>query len=175
MRRYSGKRVFGITGYSGSGKTTLIEGIVPRIIARGYSVSLIKHAHAGFDIDRPGKDSYRHREAGCREVLLASESRWVLMHERRAPGELDIDAHIARLSPCDLILVEGYKETQIPMLEVHRPAHGKPPLFPYYSSIVAIACDAPVDTALMRIDLNDHEAVTNFVLRAVQLEQALAA
>ena len=111
-------KVFGFAGWSGSGKTTLIEQVIPAITARGLRVSVIKHAHHGFDIDKPGKDSWRHREAGASEILLVSDQRWVLMHELRGAPEPDLDAQLAHLSPCDLVLVEGFKAVQIPKLEV---------------------------------------------------------
>ncbi len=134
-------KMFGFAGYSGSGKTTLIEKLIPRFVTDGLLVSLIKHAHHGFDIDRPGKDSYRHREAGCTEVLLTSDQRWVLMHELRGRAEPALADQLTILSPCDLVLVEGYKATPIPKLEVYRPANGQPPLYPGNPNIVAVASD----------------------------------
>jgi molybdopterin-guanine dinucleotide biosynthesis protein B len=156
-------RVFGFAGYSGSGKTTLIERLIPRFVARGLRVSLIKHAHHAFDIDRPGKDSYRHREAGASEVLITSAHRWVLMHELRGESEPDLHEQLARMTPCDLVLVEGYKFSDIPKLEVHRPSIGKPLLHPNDPNIVAIAADAPLATALPVLDLNDYDAIVAFV------------
>src|SRR5438045_5200062 len=114
-------RIFGLAGWSGSGKTTLLAALIPELVARGVSVSLIKHAHHDFDIDRPGKDSHRHREAGCQEVLITSALRWALMHELRGAAELSIDAALTRLSPCDLVLIEGFKSAPIPKIEVYRP------------------------------------------------------
>jgi molybdopterin-guanine dinucleotide biosynthesis protein B len=136
-------RIFGFAGWSGSGKTTLIEQVIPRLVARGLAVSLIKHAHHRFDVDHPGKDSYRHRHAGCREVLITSRERWALMHELRGGPELTLDETIARLSWCDLVLVEGYKTAPIPKLEIWREAARKPLLFPRDPDILAIATDAP--------------------------------
>ena len=136
-------RIFGFAGWSGSGKTTLIEALIPRLTGRGLRVSLVKHAHHDFDIDVPGKDSYRHREAGCTEVLVSSDRRWVVMHELRGAAELTLEQALARLSPCDLVLVEGYKRASIPKLEVHRAGVGKPLLHPEDSHIVAIATDLP--------------------------------
>jgi molybdopterin-guanine dinucleotide biosynthesis protein B len=156
-------QVFGFAGYSGSGKTTLIEQLIPRFVLRGLRVSLIKHAHHSFDIDKPGKDSYRHREAGAAEVLITSDQRWVLMHELRGDAEPTLLHQLDRLSPCDLVLVEGYKHAAIPKLEVHRPAVGKPLLHPTDPNIVAIAADAPVATRLPVLDLNDPEAIAAFV------------
>lgn len=157
-------KVFGFAGYSGSGKTTLIEQLIPRFVLRGLRVSLIKHAHHLFDIDKPGKDSYRHREAGSSEVLITSDQRWVLMHELRGEREPSLHEQLERFSPCDLILVEGYKHAAIPKLEVHRPALGKAPLYPGDPDIIAVACDAPVATTLPRLDLNDPDAIAEFIL-----------
>jgi molybdopterin-guanine dinucleotide biosynthesis protein B len=136
-------RAFGFAGWSGSGKTTLIEALIPRLTGRGLRVSLVKHAHHDFDIDVPGKDSYRHREAGCTEVLVSSDRRWVVMHELRGAPELTLDEALARVSPCDLVLVEGYKRAPIPKLEVYREQVGKPLLHPADPYIVALATDTP--------------------------------
>lgn len=164
-------KVFGFAGYSGSGKTTLIEQLIPRLIARGLRVSLIKHAHHGFDIDQPGKDSYRHREAGCTEVLLTSDKRWVLMHELRGEREPTLEEQIKLLSPCDLALVEGYKTNDlIPKLEVYRPSVGKPPIHPEHPNIVAVASDAPVETALPLLDINDPDAIVQFIVNHLRLK-----
>ena len=135
-------RIFGFAGWSGSGKTTLIEQVIPRIVAQGLSVSLIKHAHHRFDIDHPGKDSFRHRQAGCGEVLITSGVRWALMHELRGAPELSLQT-LARMSPCDLVLVEGYKAAPIPKLEIWRAAAGKALLYPPDPHILAIATDTP--------------------------------
>ncbi|WIM06039.1 MAG: molybdopterin-guanine dinucleotide biosynthesis protein B [Candidatus Nitricoxidivorans perseverans] len=163
-------KVFGFAGYSGSGKTTLIEALIPRLTARGLSVSLIKHTHHNFDVDKPGKDSHRHREAGCTEVLLTCENRWALMHELRGRPEPGIEEQLKILSPCDLVLVEGFKATPIPKLEVHRPAHGKPPIWPENPDIVAVATDdAALDCPLPLLDLNDRDAIATFVLNHVDL------
>jgi molybdopterin-guanine dinucleotide biosynthesis protein B len=163
-------KVFGFAGWSGSGKTTLIEQLIPRFVARGLRVSLIKHAHHAFDIDKPGKDSYRHREAGAGEVLITSAQRWVLMHELRDEAEPDMAAQLERLSPCDLVLVEGYKHSAIPKLEVYRPSVGKPPLHPQDPHIVAVAADAPVRTSLPVLDLGDYDAIAAFVAGHVGLD-----
>lgn len=157
-------RVFGFAGWSGSGKTTLIEQLIPRFVAHGLRVSLIKHAHHGFDIDKPGKDSYRHREAGATEVLITSAQRWVLMHELRDAPEPTLAEQLDRMSACDLVLVEGFKRADIPKLEVHRPAVGKPLLHPDDPNIVAVASDAPVRTSLPVLDLNDYDAIASFVV-----------
>ena len=164
-------KVFGIAGYSGSGKTTLLEKLIPRLTARGLKVAVIKHAHHGFDIDRPGKDSYRHREAGAGEVLLACDDRWALMHERRDEGEVRLEELLGRLSPCDIVLIEGFKQEPVPKLEVYRPENGKPPLFPERSDIVAVATDADIATTLPRLPLNDIDAIADFVMKTLQLQE----
>jgi molybdopterin-guanine dinucleotide biosynthesis protein B len=163
-------KVFGFTGYSGSGKTTLIERLIPHFIAMGFSVSLIKHTHGGFDIDRPGKDSWRFRAAGAAEVMLVTDERWVLMHESHGAGEPSLDAQLARLSPCDLVLVEGYKTTHIAKIEVHRPDTGKALIWPQPLNIVALATDvvsqmASHVTPLPVFALNDIEAIAAFILQ----------
>ena len=164
-------KAFGIAGWSGSGKTTLLEKLIPQLTARGLTVSVIKHAHHGFNIDRPGKDSYRHREAGAREVLLACGERWALMHERRAEAEPTLTELLARLAPCDLVLIEGFKQEPVPKLEVWRAANGKPPLFAERSDIVAVATDAAeLDTALPRLPLDDAAAIADFVIDHLQLQ-----
>lgn len=162
-------KVFGLAGYSGSGKTTLLEELIPRLTAAGLKVSLIKHAHHRFDIDHPGKDSYRLREAGCSEVLLISDQRWVLMHELRGAPEPNLDEQIARFSDCDLVLVEGFKQTPIPKLEVHRPSVGKPLIAGSgVETIVAVATDEPAAldglTGLPLLPLNDRDAIADFIL-----------
>ena len=164
-------KVFGIAGYSGSGKTTLLEKLIPQFTARGLRVSVIKHAHHGFDIDRPGKDSYRHREAGASEVLLSCNDRWALMHERRDESDVTLDELLARLAPCDLVLIEGFKQEPIPKLEVYRPENGKPPLFPERSDIVAVATDAEIATSLPRLALDDVAAIAGFVMTTLQLQE----
>ena len=164
-------KVFGIAGYSGSGKTTLLEELIPQFTARGLTVSVIKHAHHGFDIDRPGKDSYRHREAGASEVLLSCNDRWALMHERRDGSDVTLDELLARLAPCDLVLVEGFKQEPIPKLEVYRPENGKPPLFPERSDIVAVASNVALATSLPRLALDDVAAIADFVMNTLQLQE----
>ena len=161
-------KAFCITGYSGSGKTTLLEAIIPRIAARGLVVSLIKHTHHKFDIDQPGKDSYRLREAGCREVMLLSDKRWVLMHELRGAEPPSLEEQLTKFSDCDLVLVEGFKHAALPKLEVHRPANGKPLLVSTQPEhIVAVASDeaVAVPEGIPLLDLNDRDAVVDFILR----------
>lgn len=157
-------RVFGFAGWSGSGKTTLIEQLVPRFVKRGLKVSLIKHAHHKFDVDHPGRDSYRHREAGCTEVVIVSEKRWAIMHELRGEPEPTLDEQLRRMAPCDLLLVEGYKFHPIPKLEVWRKDNAKSLLYPDDRHIVAVAADSMLDTKLPRFDLNDYDGIGDFIL-----------
>jgi molybdopterin-guanine dinucleotide biosynthesis protein B len=156
-------KIFGFAGWSGSGKTTLIERVVPLLTARGLTVSLIKRAHHEFDVDQPGKDSYRHRHAGCSEVMLSSSVRWALMHELRGTAELTLDELVARMSPCDLLIVEGFKRQPIPKIEVFRAANGKVPLHPDDPHVVAIATDVHVDSALPQFALDDVAQIADFV------------
>ena len=156
-------RIFGLAGWSGSGKTTLLTGIVPELVARGLAVSTIKHAHHEFDIDRPGKDSWRHREAGAREVMVASARRWAVMRELRGAPEPSFDELAARMTPVDLLLVEGWKRHPHPKLEVHRPALGKPLLYPDDPHIVAIASDEPLAAPIPLLPLGDPVAVAAFI------------
>ena len=162
-------KTFGFAGWSGSGKTTLIEKLIPRFTRHGLRVSLVKHAHHSFDVDTPGKDSYRHRHAGATEVLVTSSRRWVLMHELRGQQEPSFDEQVRRLSLCDLLLVEGFKFAPIPKLEVWREAPGEPLLHPNDPHIVAVASDARVDTRLPLLPLNDDAAVAAFVLKHLEL------
>jgi len=165
-------KVFGIAGYSGSGKTTLLEKLIPQLTARGLKVSVIKHAHHGFDIDRPGKDSYRHREAGAHEVLLSCGDRWALMHERRNEPEPTLNELLGHLSSCDLVLIEGFKQEPVPKLEVYRPANGKPPLFAERTDIVAVASDAVDLVAPVPVlPLDDLTAIADFVMNTLQLQE----
>ncbi len=156
-------RVFGIAGYSGSGKTTLIERVLPRLVVRGLKVAVIKHTHHDFDVDRPGKDSWRAREAGAAAVLLSSDHRTALLTEHRStPPTLDV--LLDQLPPCDLVLVEGYKREPIPKLEVHRTATGKPWLFPDDPHILAAATDAVPPDDFPRIDLDAIPQLTDFIV-----------
>ena len=163
-------KVFGFAGWSGSGKTTLIEQLIPRFVLQGISVSMIKHAHHEFDIDRPGKDSYRHRHAGCTEVLVASDLRWALMHELRGRPEFTLEQQIARMTPVDLLLVEGWKWQPMPKLEVYRKANGKPLLHPGDAHITGIASDLPVQTALPRFGIEEYDRIVQFVLHSAGLK-----
>src|SRR5262245_41576331 len=162
-------KIFGFAGWSGSGKTTLIEQLIPLMVARGLSVSLIKHAHHSFDVDQPGKDSYRHRHAGGAEVLVSSSLRWVLMHELRGAPEPGFAELVERISPCDLLLVEGFKREKLPKLEVYRATVGEPMLYPHDQDIVAIASDEKLDTRLPQFHLDDISRIAEFVLRHVGL------
>ena len=134
-------RIFGLAGWSGSGKTTLLAALIPELVARGLTVSTIKHAHHEFDIDRPGKDSWRHRQAGAREVMVASSRRWALMRELREAPEPPLEELVAQMNPVDLLLVEGWKRHPHPKIEVHRPSLGKELLYPDDPHVVAIASD----------------------------------
>jgi molybdopterin-guanine dinucleotide biosynthesis protein B len=162
-------KIFGFAGWSGSGKTTLIERLIPLFVARELKVSLIKHAHHTFDVDQPGKDSYRHRHAGCSEVLVTSSRRWALMHELRGTAEPAFAELVAHVSPCDLLLVEGFKREKVPKLEVYRAAVGEPLIHPHDPDVVAVATDARVETRLPQFDLNDAPAIADFVIRHVGL------
>ena len=162
-------KIFGFAGWSGSGKTTLIEKLIPLFVKRGLRVSLIKHAHHTFDVDHPGKDSYRHRHAGAAEILVTSSRRWVLMHELRGAHEPPFEEQVKRISPCDLLLVEGFKFAPIPKLEVWRAETGEPLLHPNDPHIVALASDAKVETRLPLLDLNDVEGIAQFILKKMEL------
>ena len=158
-------RVIGLAGWSGAGKTTLLAKVIPRLIARGVRVSTIKHAHHGFDVDQPGKDSHTHRAAGATEVLVSSANRWALVHELRGAAELRLPALLQKLSPVDLVIVEGFKRETHPKLEVHRAAVGKPLLHPDDRHIVAVASDAPLPAARVPVvDLDDVDAVADIML-----------
>jgi molybdopterin-guanine dinucleotide biosynthesis adapter protein len=165
-------KVIGIAGYSGSGKTTLIEKMIPVLVAEGLRVSLIKHAHHEFDVDQPGKDSYRHRHAGCGEVLISSSRRWALINELRGAPEPSLQEQLKKFSPCDLVIVEGYKSEPIPKIEVHRAGHPVPLLHPDDANIVAVATDMALDTPLPLLDVNDAEKVARFIVQYLGLNRA---
>lgn len=170
-------RVIGLAGWSGAGKTTLLTKLIPVLNGRGITVSTLKHAHHGFDVDRPGKDSFEHRAAGAQEVLVASGRRWALVHELRGAPEPSLAALLQRLSPVDLVIVEGFKAARHPKLEVHRVANGKPFLFRDMPNVRVIAADVAVpDSPVPVIPLDDVDAVADAVLaHAAALEDVLAA
>lgn len=140
-------RVIGLAGWSGAGKTTLLCRLIPALRARGLRISTLKHAHHSFDVDRPGKDSWEHRQAGAEEVLVASAARWALMHELRGEAEPGLPVLLARMRAVDLIIVEGFKRENHPKIEVYRAANGKPFLYPGDPSIIAVAADVTLDPA----------------------------
>jgi molybdopterin-guanine dinucleotide biosynthesis protein MobB len=163
-------RIYGITGWKNSGKTTLVERLVAEIGGRGYSVSTLKHAHHTFDIDQPGKDSHRHRTAGAREVLVSSRERWALMAENRGAPEPALADLLGRLSPVDLVLVEGYKRDRHPKIEARRGATAQQPIAAGDPTVEAIASDAPVtDAAVPVFDLDDISGIADFILARVGL------
>ena len=155
--------VLGLIGWSGSGKTTLLERVLPLLTGSGLTVSTVKHAHHGFDLDRPGKDSFRHRAAGAREVLVSSGPRWALMHEV-AGAEPGLPELLRRLEPVDLVLVEGFKAHAFPKLEVHRPSLGKPPLWPEQADVQAVASDVALPMCdRVVLPLDDPAAVVAWI------------
>jgi molybdopterin-guanine dinucleotide biosynthesis protein B len=170
-------RIVGLAGWSGSGKTTLITKVLPRLITRGYRVSTIKHAHHGFDLDQPGKDSFMHRVAGATEVLVSSSKRFAILHELRGEPEWDLAALVSKLMPVDLLLVEGFKRDPFPKLEVYRAVNDKPLLHPEDPLIVAIAADTTLPQAgVPVVDLNDIQRIADMLLEhALPLDQAVAA
>jgi molybdopterin-guanine dinucleotide biosynthesis protein B len=165
-------KIIGIAGYSGSGKTTLIEKVIPVLVREGLRVSLIKHAHHEFDVDQPGKDSWRHRHAGCAEVLISSSKRWALMHELRGAAEPGLTEQLKHLSPCDLVIVEGYKSEAIPKIEVHRRDGHTPLLHPEDPHVVAVATDEPLATDLPQFAIDDAEGVARFIAQHLGLNRA---
>jgi len=168
-------KVIGLAGWSGAGKTTLLTRLIPHFTGEGLRVSVIKHAHHKFDVDVPGKDSWRHREAGAAEVLVASAQRWALMHELRGAAEPRLAQLLGKLSPVDLVVVEGFKREPLRKIEVHRAANGKPLLFPDDPGIVGIAADTTVETRLPTVHLDDIPAVAVLMLRsAMPVEEAKA-
>jgi molybdopterin-guanine dinucleotide biosynthesis protein B len=167
-------RIIGLAGWSGSGKTTLITKLIPLLVGRRLRVSTLKHAHHGFDLDQPGKDSFFHRAAGATEVIISSARRWAILHELREEPEWDLVALVKKISPVDLVLVEGFKRDKFPKLEVHRIANGKPLLHTEDPHIVAVASDSAVPAARVPVvDLNDIELIADLLLKhAVPVEVA---
>lgn len=161
--------VIGIVGYSGQGKTSLLVALLPLLRAQGLKVSTMKHAHHGFDLDTPGKDSFRHREAGASEVMVVASSRWILMHENREEPEPSVEALIERMTPVDLLLIEGFKTHRHPKIEIYRASEGKPLRFREDPDIVAVATDHPIeDLAVPQLDLNRPEVVAEFILQWIR-------
>lgn len=156
-------RVIGLAGWSGAGKTTLLTRLIPHFVAEGLRVSTIKHAHHNFDVDVPGKDSWSHREAGATEVLVSSGRRWALMHELRGAPEPPLRELLARMSPVDLVIVEGYKTDTHHKIEVHRAANGKPLLFPRDPAIVGVVTDENIQTRLPTAHLDDIPAIVAMI------------
>jgi molybdopterin-guanine dinucleotide biosynthesis protein B len=168
-------RIIGLAGWSGSGKTTLVAHIIPVLAARGVRVSTVKHAHHNFDVDVPGKDSHTHRIAGATEVFVSSARRWAQIHELRGEGEPELGAILQRLSPVDLVIVEGYKRHSHPKLEVYRAALGKPLLHPGDNCIVALASDAPVPAARVPVlDLADAGKIAEVLMAEAMPVERLA-
>ncbi len=169
--------MLGMVGWSGSGKTTLLVKLIPLLVSRGLRIATLKHAHHAFDVDQPGKDSYEHRKAGASEVIVSSARRWVQMHELGQEAEATLAEHLRRLSPCDLILVEGYKSERHPKMEIFREAVGKSALHPTDERILVIASDSALPEARVPvIDLNDIAAVADAVcVHAQPLAAVLAA
>ena len=156
-------RLIGLAGWSGAGKTTLLRKLIPALVGQGLRVSTCKHAHHAFDVDKPGKDSYEHRAAGASEVLVASSTRWALVHEHREAAEPNLRALLTKLEPVDLVIVEGWKREPHPKIEVYRAANQQSPLHPTDRSIVAVASDVPF-FGIPTIDLDDVAAVARCVL-----------
>lgn len=163
------RKAIGFIGYSNSGKTTLIEKLIPLFCARGLSVSAIKNAHHGFDMDRPGKDSYRYRDAGAGQVLIATAERWALLTETpRAHATLD--ELLDQLAPCDLVIVEGFKsEGALPRIEVRRTGVQDPPIYPQDPNVIAVAADHPIECPLPVLDLNDTDKIAAFITQRLAL------
>jgi molybdopterin-guanine dinucleotide biosynthesis protein B len=163
------RKAIGFIGYSNSGKTTLIEKLIPRLRAQGLSVSAIKNAHHGFDMDRPGKDSFRYREAGAGQVLISTTERWALLTETPA-GHAALEDLLAQLAPCDLVIVEGFKsEGRIPRIEVRRSSVTDPPIYPHDPNVIAVAADGPIDCPLPVLDLNDPDKIAAFITQRLSL------
>ena len=169
------QKIMGIMGRSGSGKTTLLSDLIPVIIDLGFSVSTVKHTHHHFDVDKPGKDSYRHREAGAQEVLLTSSERWALLHEVRNEPEPDMIEMMSHMSPVDLVLIEGFKSHDFSKIEVYRPSLGKPIIGHAKDNLIAIITDdadnkAVTDLNIQILDLGDVQGIGEFIVEYLQLK-----
>ena len=163
-------KIFGLAGWSGSGKTTLIAKLMPEFVGRGFEVSTMKHAHHNFDIDEPGKDSYEHRVAGAKEVMISAANRWALMHELRGEEKPSVEELIGRMTPVDLLLVEGFKWHSHPKIEVHRPSVGKPLLQKDDKEIVAVASDEEIaGLPVPVLDINDSGTIADFIVKTCAL------
>jgi molybdopterin-guanine dinucleotide biosynthesis adapter protein len=169
-RPHTKRALFGFVGRSGAGKTTIITDVIDCLRVDGFSVSAIKRAHDGFDLDRPGKDSWRLRESGCREVMLVGDQRWALLHEYNEQPEPDPVSIAARMESVDIVLLEGFRSAPVPSIEVHRPALGLPMLWPTCPTVVAVAADGPVECPLLTLDLLSPQSVTDFLLAHLGLE-----
>ena len=168
-------KVIGLAGWSGAGKTTLLVRVIPHLRDQGLRVSVIKHAHHKFDVDTPGKDSWRHREAGAEEVLVSSGMRWALMHELRGAHEPCLPELLAKLSRVDLVIVEGYKSEPHRKIEVYRSSNGKPLLFSGDAAIAGVVSDVAIETALPTAHLDDVPSVAAMMRRlAISVEDLLA-
>jgi molybdopterin-guanine dinucleotide biosynthesis protein B len=168
-------KVIGLAGWSGAGKTTLLARVIPHLREQGLRVSVIKHAHHKFDVDTPGKDSWRHRQAGAEEVLVSSAMRWALMHELRGAREPRLPELLAKLSRVDLVIVEGYKSEPHRKIEVYRVGNGKPLLFPHDPAIAGVVSDIAIETALPAAHLDDVPSVAAMMRRlAISVEELLA-
>jgi molybdopterin-guanine dinucleotide biosynthesis adapter protein len=169
-------KVIGVAGWSGAGKTTLISRVIPYLRDQGLRISVIKHAHHDFDIDVPGKDSWVHRQSGAEEVLVSSANRWALMHELRGAAEPPLAELLRKMSPVDLVVIEGFKSDRHRKIEVHRKANGKPPLFSNDPAIAGIATDAAIETTLPVAHLDDIPAVAAMMRKcAIAVEDVFAA
>ncbi|HEX9463272.1 MAG TPA: molybdopterin-guanine dinucleotide biosynthesis protein B [Alphaproteobacteria bacterium] len=158
-------KIFGLAGWSGSGKTTLLVKLIPELVGRDVRVSTLKHAHHEFDVDKPGKDSYAHREAGATEVLVSSARRFALMHELRGAPEPTLEDLISHMTPVDLLLVEGFKNHPHDKLEVHRASLGKPLLCTEDRRIIAVASDAPIARLpVPRLDIDDFGSIADLIV-----------
>ncbi len=167
-------KLIGLAGWSGAGKTTLLTRVIPHLVTRGLKVSTIKHAHHSFDVDVPGKDSHRHREAGATEVLVSSGKRFALMHELRDETEWPLADLLRKMSPVDLLIIEGFKRDHHPKIEVHRAENGKPFLFPDDANIVAVASDTQPNTKLPLIHIDEIERIAaTMIEKAVPVSDVL--